>query len=154
MTHVHTHITHMDNSLEPYRHACTGAELTGNSRELMGECNLGILYSSSLLVQGAHRLPSLPLAREERAVAATMLSPDRVETSDQIEPDVFSRSSFLVWLTAPLFMDPEETSAQMAAHRLPDGVGTNGIVAEVPQFPLMNIHGEIWATNVKTCCKT
>ena len=31
-------------------------------------------------------------------------------------------------------------------HRLPDGVGTNGVVAEVLQFPLMNFHGKIRAT--------
>ena len=27
----------------------------------------------------------------------------------------------------------------------PDGVGTNGVVAEVPQFHLMNLHGEMLA---------
>ena len=29
--------------------------------------------------------------------------------------------------------------------QLPDGVRTNGIVAEVPQFPLMNFHRKICA---------
>ena len=42
-------------------------------------------------------------------------------------------------------------------HRLPDGVGTNGVVAEVPQFPLMIFHGKMFATydniwqHVTTC---
>ena len=29
--------------------------------------------------------------------------------------------------------------------KLPDGVRTNGVVAEVSQFPLMNFHGKMWA---------
>ena len=29
--------------------------------------------------------------------------------------------------------------------QLPDGVRTNGVVAEVPQFSLMNFHGNMWA---------
>ena len=33
-----------------------------------------------------------------------------------------------------------------ATHRLPDGVGTNGVVAEVPRLPLMNFHGKMSAT--------
>ena len=33
--------------------------------------------------------------------------------------------------------------------RLPDGVGTNGFVAEVPRFPLMNFHGKVWAARGK-----
>ena len=31
----------------------------------------------------------------------------------------------------------------MYTHRLPDGVGTNGVVAEVPQSTLMSCHGEM-----------
>ena len=30
--------------------------------------------------------------------------------------------------------------------QLPDGVRTNGVVAEVPGFPLMNVRGQMWAT--------
>ena len=43
------------------------------------------------------------------------------------------------------------------SHRLPDRVGTNGPVAEVPQFSLRNVHGKVWSTyekqitNVATC---
>ena len=39
------------------------------------------------------------------------------------------------------------------------GLGTNGVVAEVPQFPLINFHGKMWANHdniwqyVTTCDK-
>ena len=37
----------------------------------------------------------------------------------------------------------EGTLATLTFRRLPDGVGTNGVVAEGPQFPLMNFHGKM-----------
>ena len=36
-------------------------------------------------------------------------------------------------------------SLDSSCHWLPDGVGTDGVVAEVPQFTLMNFHGEMYA---------
>ena len=36
-------------------------------------------------------------------------------------------------------------------HRLRDGVGTNGVVTEVPQFPLMNFHRKMWAKFDRIC---
>ena len=32
-------------------------------------------------------------------------------------------------------------------HRLPDGAGTNGVVAELPRIPLMNFHVKMWAND-------
>ena len=29
--------------------------------------------------------------------------------------------------------------------QLPDGVGTNGVIAEVPRFPIAGFHGKAWA---------
>ena len=43
------------------------------------------------------------------------------------------------------------------SHWLPDGVGTNGVVAEVPRFPLMSYHGRMWqhvTTNMANCGNT
>ena len=38
-----------------------------------------------------------------------------------------------------------ETPLRLSTHRLPDGVGTNGVVAEVPRLPLMNFHRKMCA---------
>ena len=43
------------------------------------------------------------------------------------------------------------------SYRLPDGAGTNGVVADVPRFPLVNCHRKVYATcdhtlqHVATC---
>ena len=69
-----------------------------------------------------------------------------------------------IFVYTHIYMHPSCWSAPRppSTHRLSDGVGTNGVVAEVPQLPLVNFHrrcGQHMATydnicqNVTTCSK-
>ena len=59
----------------------------------------------------------------------------------------------LSWEGEPQRLDSqfELRRVQCSSHDAPltDGVRTNGVVAEVPRFPVNNVHGEMWAARGK-----